>query len=300
MRILPLAALAGGLAAPAQAAVIDVLWTAGSALYNDNITELAAEAATFDPLGDGANSWNLTLWDSVATPTLDFAGYDVLVVGSTYGVDQSFAGDGFFGLGVSAAGVIANSDAIAAARGSRTFLSGQDADWHDLNNLPDRDDGPKGFMIDAVNWAASGEGLGIVSMTDRYSAGAAGNLGWWTAEGSFLAEELGDAPFAFNSDLVALGTGQEDFPINEGLSTAGLSNWSTSSHAAFGEVDGYTPINFSGLASSGYAVTIVTTGEEGGGTDGPPPVSTVPLPAAGWLMVAALGGLGIGRRRARR
>jgi hypothetical protein len=228
------------------------------------------------------------MWNHTTTPKPDFSAYDVLVVGSTYGVDQDFAGAGFFGLGVSARGVLENRTEIAAARGTRTFLSGQDADWHDLNNVQNRDNGPKGFMINAVNWATSGTGLGIVSMTAGWGGSIGpGIAGWWDHADSFLRNEvLGKFTFV-DREAVLIGAGQEGFPINEGLTSAGLSNWATSSHALFDvKLAGYAAIN---LDSAGRAVTLVTEGREGGGTGGgddtPAPI---PLPAAAWLMLGAL------------
>ena len=93
------------------------------------------------------------------------------------------------------------------------------------------------------------------------------------------------------SEVVAIGTAQDAFPINEGLTTGGLSNWITSSHAAFEEIDGYTRINFTQSNSDGFGVSIVTSEEDDGDTGGPPPV--VPLPATAWLLLAGVGGLGL-------
>ncbi|MFW5655634.1 MAG: VPLPA-CTERM sorting domain-containing protein [Roseicyclus sp.] len=236
-------------------------------------------------------------------PTGGFGAYDVMVVGSTcnFSGSGSCAGSGFFNNGVFVDGLITLEAEIAAARGSRTFLSGQDADWHDLNNRQNQDDGPKGFMINAVNWAASGTGLGIVSMTDRIG----NNNGWWTATGSFLAAELAGTPFDYTSNTVTIGAGQGSFPINKGLTSEGLSNWGTSSHACFGEVSGYTRINFAPFGGDQCGVTIVTSGLEDGGTSGgdEDPVGdapVVPLPAGVWLLLSGLGAFAVaGRRRAR-
>lgn len=291
------AALAAAFLVPSasQSATIDVLWLTGDDGYNAGISELADSAGSFDPLGDGALDWDLTFWDGTSDP--GFGDYDVFVVGSTcnYSTSGNCGGsNGFYGNGSYAGAVINYSAEIAAARGSRTFLSGQDADYHHLNNVPDRADGPMGFIINAVNWAASGTDLGIVSMTDRIG----GNDGWWTADGSFLEAELAGTAFAYASETVNIGAGQESFPVNEGLTSAGLSNWNTSSHACFTEVSGYDRINFAPRGGGLCGVTIVTAGLADGGTDGgddddlPP----VPLPAAGWLLLTALGA-GVALRR---
>lgn len=276
-------------ATAASSAVIDVLWTAGTEDYNASITDLAANAGGYDPDSNGSNTWNITMWDGTSDP--NFGNYDVFVIGSTCNTSSTGicggGGAGFYGNGVTAAGVLTYGAEIANARGNRTFLSGQDADYHHTNNLPNVDNGPRGFMINAVNWAASGTGMGIVSMTDRIN----NDDGWWTAENSFLAAELAGGPFALNSNSVSIGAGQESFPINEGLTSAGLSNWRTSSHACFNEVDDYARINFAPYNRAQCGVTIVTEGEEGGGTN---PV--VPLPASGWLMIAAFGAMAARRK----
>lgn len=283
----------------AAAAEFDVLWTGGNANYNTGIGTLVGKAAAAS-----SNTWDLTFWNE-ADPVPDFTAFDVLVVGSTFQVDGIVSSglasgrdglsynvpDGYFGLGVSARQVVDNSSAIAAARGERTFLSGQDADWHYLNNQVFRPfNGPEGFLINAVNWAASGAGLGIVSMTDRINAGA----GWWTEPGSFLAGEIGTGVRLLNDNSVFIGDGQETFPINAGLTSAGLSNWGTSSHAAFDPIDGYAQINFTGPNSSGLGVTIVTEAFVDGGTTVPP----IPLPAGAWLLLGGLAALAGMRRRA--
>lgn len=265
------------------AGLIDVLWVGGNAAYNNNIQELATEASSYDPLGDGNNDWNLTLWDAVTNPNPDFTRYDVLVIGS-YQTGQ-------FNLGANPRGVLNNKSAIEAARGNRTLLTGQDADWHDLNNLRNRDNGPKGFMINSVNWAASGEGLGIVSMPDSYL-----RPGWWFDPDSFLRDELLGNVRYFNDNSVFLGAGQENFPINEGLTSRGISNWSTSSHLGFSAgLEGYVGINFSGRNSTGLPITVVTAGQEDGGTIPDTPVVSVSEPST--LLLLGLGLLSLVTRR---
>lgn len=272
----------------AMPTTISVLWTAGNTNYNANIEELAVEASSHDPAGDGGLDWDLTLWDP-ADATPDFTSYDVLVIGS---VD--------FGLGVSAAGVLASEAAITAARGSRTMLTGQDADWHDLNNRPDQTDGPAGFMINSVNWAASGTGLGVVSFAANFRDST-----WWTDADSFLSDEINASDVVFRpDDSVYLGADQGDFAVNEGLTDAGISSWGTSSHLEFEDIAGYEAINFTDADSAGRAITIVTSGTAGGSTgggddpDGGTTVPVVPLPGAAWFLIAGLGGFAGLKRRA--
>ncbi|MFO7854171.1 MAG: hypothetical protein R6V44_02925 [Paracoccaceae bacterium] len=140
---------------------IDVLWTGGGSAYNADTATLARTAGAFDPDGDGANDWNISFWDTMTpTPLPDLSLFDVRVIGSEADI---------FGAGIDESAVIAASPQIAAARGSRiadrgsrTFLTGQDADFHYRSGPGPVDDGPRGFLIDAVDRAASGAGLGIV------------------------------------------------------------------------------------------------------------------------------------------
>lgn len=272
------------MASASFAATIDVLWYGSSASYNTNALTLAGtgagSASAFDPSGDGSLEWNITIWNS--GDTIDFSNYDVLVIGSS----------NVFGTGMDPARLLGSKAAIEAARGSRTFLSGQDADWH-FNNSPQ--DAAKAFIIDAVNWAASGSGLGIVSMADGYSGSGSE---WWLDNNSFLKDELDGYVQYFQNENVIIPSGMEDFPVNEGLTTAALSNWGTSSHAGFLKtIPGYTSINDAG--TSGLTVTIVTEGYEGGDTDGgDDDPSVVPEPATMLLFgFGLLGFAGISRRK---
>lgn len=124
--------------------------------------------------------------------------------------------------------------------------------------------------------------------------------GWWDHPDSFLRDELLGL-FAFiDSDTVEIAVGQETTPVNEGLTSAGLSKWITSAHAHFDlTVPGDTAIN---LNPDGKAITILTAGKEGAGTSGGDEggndaIAPVPLPAGVWLMLSAVAALGTTSRR---
>jgi len=285
--------------APINAASIDVLWYGHESLslsvyppvttYNQSITTLAANAHTYDPDGNGSNTWNLTLWnEGDATPV--FGNYDALVIGAGF---TQFFGD------FDPARLLGAKDAIESARGNRTFLSGQDADWHNMNNKKNTDNGPRGFLINAVNWAASGEGLGIVALTDGYLNTTPS---WFLEDGSFLKDELDGAISYFNDEDVIIPDSTADFPVNEGLTTAGLSNWLNSAHMCIAkDTLGYASINDSGKSNLNpnldCAITLVTAAEIDGDTI-PDSIPAVPVPAAVWLFGTALiGFVGMARRR---
>ena len=259
---------------PADAVVaekLEVLWYGHgeNSFYNTQIEALAASAPGYDPWGDGSLDWNLTFWD-LGDPVPDFSAFDVLAIGSAFRMPHRQ-------IHFDAARLFENKDAIEAARGSRTFLSGQDADIHFMLTHGFEADGPFGFLVNAVNWAGSGTGLGILALTDgRVSGGAVaeGRLGsrWWLHEDSFLRDELDGYVSYFNTNSVLPPDSTELFPINEGLTAAGLSDPGTNvhfaSHAGFKKnIPGFRPINDTGRFPD-FAVTIVTEGEASGGTGG--------------------------------
>ncbi|NEQ75893.1 MAG: PEP-CTERM sorting domain-containing protein [Okeania sp. SIO2C9] len=265
----------------ANAASLNVLWYGQTDAYNANISELAALAPTFDPEGDGSLDWNLTFWNP-QDPAPNFSDYDVLAIG--FGYSNSI-------LNFDPIGILNNKEAISTARGDRTFLSGQDADNHYSGKPGPRPNGPLGFLVNAVNWAGSGEAMGIVALSDGVYDTHPRNRRWWLNDRSFLKDELEGYVSYFNTESVVIPTETSDFPVNEGLTTAGLSNWRTSSHAGFKkDIPGYLSINDAG-SRPGYAVTIVTASEADGGTLGEQ-AESVPEPGSIFGLFL-LGGLGV-------
>jgi len=266
-------------------AQINVLWYGVDAAYNAKITTLASTAHTYDPLGNGSLAWNLDFWNAGDTlPT--FSNYNVLVVGSSAKAFFSNFND---------SRLLGAKTEIEAARGNRTFLSGQDADWHYINGPGAVDNGPRGFLINGVNWAASGTGLGIVALPDGWQGSP---NGWMTKVDSFLRDELFGNTLYFQSDSVVIPGSTATFPVNEGLTTAGLSNWGISSHMGFLlNTPNYTSINVDGGGTR--SITMLTESQASGGTTGP--MVSVGVPDTGSTVLMFMGAfafLGFLRRQA--
>jgi hypothetical protein len=254
---------------------INVLWytggvgdtTGGTAAYDATISSLASPMAG-DPAAGATANWNITFWSSGAMPSGSF---NVLVVASPQGDWNPNPNYGPLG----AAGL------TSASFGSRVMLTGQDADWH-VNNSPGAAsfDGPRGFLRDAVSWAGSGTGLGLVMLGD-------------TGVGTAGSEDFGFSGFTAldtATDDVQIPASEASFPINGGLTSAGLSNWSTSAHVGFTALNttDWLGINLNG-AVPGDFVTIVTASTAGGGTGGG---SAVPEPSTWVMMLAGFAGFG--------
>ena len=269
------------LAAANSASAQKVLWYGTDAVYSAPLATLAA-----------GNGWTLTMWNPLG-PTPVFSAYNVFVIGSDIGGWTTFP---------DYTRLLAANAAVLAARGARTFLSGQDADWHYENSPgPGAFNGPRGFLTDAVNWAAAGGGLGIVAL---------GADQWWDDAGSFLCAVDGicgkNTGNSTNSVIIPGPTA--GFPVNAGLTSAGLSNWRTSSHTDFySNIPGYLSINDDGNApkcsvlferpaagTGSCRVTIVTASEAGGGT------TLTPEPATMTMLATGLVGLAGAARRRRR
>ncbi|MDQ3185096.1 MAG: PEP-CTERM sorting domain-containing protein [Pseudomonadota bacterium] len=259
-----------------QATSINVLWYTyadPASEYRQKISQLS-NIVHMLPQSDGS-SWNLTYWEAGgATP--DLVEFDVLVIESGEAFDTGAPG------GPSAtpdySGILNNKAAIEAARGDRAVITAADSDFHairgDTGNIPGDPetsaggrrcapvltsphcwDGALGHLVNAVNWAAGGNGVGIVSFLDGEHPGSF----WWVDENSFLRSELdGRVIYAGSEQNPIINPLQATHPLNSGLTSKGLSDWNNSFHAFFLPVEGYTQIVGSSLRP-GYSVAIATS-----------------------------------------
>ncbi|MEO7071755.1 MAG: PEP-CTERM sorting domain-containing protein [Rhodanobacter sp.] len=266
-QLLKLIVLGSGLALSSAvlAGPLNILWYTGGIVsggssisdYNTAVSNLAALA----PTSPGGNTWNITYWNTGAMPTGTF---NALVIASPeggwttnpdYSALQSAIGGG------------------SVAFGNRLLLTGQDADWH-YQNVPGPSafDGPQGFLLDSINWAGSGTGMGLVALgmdgVSGCSGGPALGLTGYTGQCN-------------SSDSVQIPAAYASFPINTGLSSAGLSNWGTSAHAEFSaldpamwigiNVDGNVPCSAGSLDCRYVTIVSAATGGGGIGTSVPEP-----------------------------
>lgn len=268
-----------------HAGTINILWYTGGVAstgpsYKGSFDSLAASHP-------GGNTWNITYWGSGPKPTGTF---NTLVVASQEGGWHFFPDY----TALTASGL------AEASFGNRVLVTGQDTDWHYLNGPGNGTtgqafDGPRGFLTNAINWSGSGTGLGAVVLA-------------------------ADAGFALFSGLGSDGGGSDDvripsaftgLPVNSGLTTAGLSNWGTSSHHSWTETDTakWAQINVLGTscgadtspnppsdACSAF-VTLIKAEEAAGGLgDG---FTAAPEPSTLVLLGTALAGFSIRRWRKR-
>lgn len=207
-----------------------------------------------------------------SSPSPAFADYDVLVIQSgeafrTGPPEGPLATPNY-------SGILNNKTAIEAARGNRTFISGSDADFHavrgDSGLCPDVScgnyDGARGYVINAVDWAASGDGLGIVSF---YHGEFPGSF-WWDDPSSFLSSELQGQWINFSPDenAVIIPASVAGYPLDQNLSSVGLSGWFNSFHGGFSNIPGYASTVDSG-SHAGLSVSIASGAFVDGSTSGP-------------------------------
>lgn len=261
----------------AQASAINVLWYTyadPASEYRQQFSQLASVVHTL-PQSDGS-TWNLTYWDANSAAP-DFTAYNVLVVESGESFRTGATPNGPLAI-PDYGGILDNKAAIEAARGDRTFITAADSDFHalrgDTGNIPDDPsapdgggkcapaltapscwDGAVGHSVNAINWAGSGNGLGIVSFLDGEHPGSF----WWANANSFLHDELaGHVNYAGADQSPVINPLQAGYAFNSGLTSQGLSDWDNSFHATFLPIDGYIQIVDSSLRP-GSAVAIATS-----------------------------------------
>ncbi|MCC7486988.1 MAG: PEP-CTERM sorting domain-containing protein [Burkholderiales bacterium] len=290
---------------PAVSRSIDVLWYTYAhpeSIYVQKIRELAGVVHTL-PRSNGLR-WKLTFLRP-ESPAPAFGEFNVLVI---HGAELGYTGRYFPALGYvdprqprttpDYRGILLNRKAIEAARGERTVISGSDADVHtitgDTGNAPADPtaqgrrvtchpvilapgcwDGALGHLVNAVNWAGSGRGLGIVSLVAAEYPGAL----WWVDHRSFLRRELKGHVTVWDRNGTrennpVIPEAMKGHPLNAGLTSRGLSNWRNSFHAGFaGSIPGY----FAVVNSSRYpglAVVIAREKPPGAGITGAAPAAS--------------------------
>ena len=294
------------LAACAQS--IDVLWYTYAhprSIYIQTIQKIA-DAAHSLPRSSGLR-WKVTFFGP-GSPAPAFAKYNVLVVqsGEAHHTAEYLPYFGYVDpekqrIPPDYSGILKNRAAIEAARGDRTFISGSDADVHAINgdtgNAPADPhgriervtchpsitgrscwDGALGHLVNAVNWAGSGRGLGIVSLVAAEFPGSY----WWLDRQSFLRDELSGfvtiwAPERKRENNPVIPAVAQGYALNSNLTSKGLGNWNISFHAGFSHsIPGYAPIVDSTLYAN-TAVAIATAKYAGAAAAGRKPTS----PAAG-------------------
>jgi hypothetical protein len=244
---------------------IKVLWyryASPTSHYVSFVNTLAANAHLFAK--SSGVRWEVSFFGpDDAAP--EFSRYNALVIesgeafrtGSNRNLDIERATPNY-------SGILNNRAAIAAARGERTFLSATDGDFHalrgDSGSAPPGDtesrwDGARGHLINAVNWAGSGKGLGIVAWCDCEFPGSA----WWQHPNSFLRAELAGRVKYFRDNAPLIPRAAAELYLNHGITSLGMSKWQVSFHGGFRlPLPGYTPVIMS-TAEPDYAVAVASS-----------------------------------------
>jgi hypothetical protein len=248
---------------PAFGAGINVLWYTGG--VDDGSGTYQALSAASVP-GDA-----VTFWSGGAMPTGTF---NVLVIASPEGGWSPYPDY-----------TALTSAHLSFSTSSRLMLTGQDADWHNINFPGPVANGPAGFLSDSINWAGNGTGMGLVAL------GMTGD-----AASCYGGPILGLSGYTGNCNAtnnVVIPTAFASFPINTGLTSAGLSNWDTAAHTGFTGLDTsiWTGINVDGTVCGPTGpcsefVTIVTQGGTGG--IGTPEPGTLVMFGSGIIGLAGL------------
>jgi len=286
-KLLGLVLALGLVSMTADAGTVNILWyTGGAEASGAGTYEAAVAVMGADSVAAGQNTWNVTFWTGGAMPSGTF---NALVVASPEGFWTT--NPDYTALNTAVTGGLSFNPTT-----QRVMLTGQDADWHFMNSPgPTPFNGPQGFLVDSINWAASGTGLGLVALGQDGKSNPC-----------FGGASLGMAGFTNSgctTDNVLIPGGVAGNPVNTGLTSAGLSNWLNSAHTQFtGLSSDWTGINVNGnFAGDGTCltatpsascsfVTILSASSSGGGI-------TAPEPSSLMLLGSGLVGLFFGGKR---
>jgi hypothetical protein len=264
------ASIALALCLPASAfaaEVIDVLWYAYSpegaeSRYRERMRGIGAQVPR---LTDGEVSWRITFFGPGETP--NFRAYDVLVTESSF----LWVFDGSDGPDYD--GLLDNEAGLAAARGNRILLTGASGlDMVGEGSAATVQDSDVGLLINWVNWAGSGSGLGVVALDDEDRL-------WKRSARSFLRFEA-DAATDFYYDCCgggAIPAYARDWPINRGISDATMRRLGEqTSSFKLPEPPGYKAIAIAPAldARVGPSAPAVITESQAAGSTVPPPSVT--------------------------
>lgn len=286
----------------ARADTINVLWYTwadpASEYRNGGLSAIAADAAS--NAQSAGNTWAITQWGmGDALPSLD--NFDVLVIESGAPFRTGTTSP-YWPTSSAYAGILNNKSAIEAARGDRTFLTATDADFHairgDSGNCAAFSgcavwDGARGHLINAIDWAGSGNALGIVALLNinefdqnPYISGLpASERYWWDNSDSFLYDELhGYFRTITSSNTASITAAAADLALNEGLTSQGLSEWRNSFHGEFlDDTPNYSEVVDSAF-NTGYAYAMASVDTVGGGRGGSDS-NDVPEPTSAALLL---------------
>lgn len=265
--------LAASFAVPGTCANLNVLWfTAGTGdggsftSYQDAVSQLASDAGALT-----SNTWNVTFWDSSFDPAASPpSAFQVLVVAS-----PQFLDGGDYSL----------LNANLPGFGNRVVVTGIDADWHYMNTPGSTTfDGPQGFLLNTVNWAGGGTGLGAVFLAPQ------GNVQW---NFSGLGQETAND----GMDSILVAPGAETSEIQAGLTSNGLSNWATSAKEGWTGADSaqWSAIHLSG-DYAGQSITLASV--QPSSSDPGLPAPPTPEPSGAILAISGtMGTAWLHRRR---
>jgi hypothetical protein len=212
--VVALALMAGMLSSPplpARAAAGSLLFYGPSILGSPDTEVTLAQAAGYDVTVADASTW-------VGMTTFEFQQYDAIVFGDpscTYETPAPLAAAEF------------NKFTWSAAVSGPKVVIGTDPMYHQSEF------GRQAVQLtqNAMAFAASGPGTGLYASLSCYYAGTASSVDFLNAFGSF--QVVGQGAGGLDPCPNDVGILQPEHPVMNGITVAGLSNWSCSIHEAF-------------------------------------------------------------------